>query len=89
MFVNTDLITAAGQTTPAELIAAGEWTWEQRDRQRRRRRRRPARPGLIVRDFDYKVWDNLATDLDRLGRLAVERGRQDLRLRPASRWSTR
>ncbi len=28
VFVNTDLIKAAGQQTPAELIAAGEWTWD-------------------------------------------------------------
>jgi hypothetical protein len=28
MFVNNDVITAAGQKTPAELIAAGEWTWD-------------------------------------------------------------
>ena len=28
VFVNNDLVRQVGQSTPAELIAAGDWTWE-------------------------------------------------------------
>lgn len=59
MFVNNDLVRAAGQQTPAELIAAGEWTWEKAfeiaaavgD---------SGTDGLIVRDFNFVNWQNLA-----------------------------
>lgn len=59
MFVNNDLITAAGQRTPAELIAAGEWTWDNANAINTAVAA-AGKQGLIVRDFDYKVWDNLA-----------------------------
>lgn len=59
IFVNNDLITAAGERTPAELIEAGEWTWDNAiaiaaavaDN---------GGEGLVVRDFNYQVWQNLA-----------------------------
>lgn len=60
MFVNNDVIKAAGQKTPAELIAAGEWTWENANAINTAVAA-SGKQGLIVRDFDYKVWDNLAT----------------------------
>jgi multiple sugar transport system substrate-binding protein len=60
MFVNNDLIKAAGQKTPAELIAAGQWTWENANAINKAVSA-SGKQGLIVRDFDYKVWDNLAS----------------------------
>ncbi len=60
MFVNNEVITAAGQQTPAELIAAGEWTWDAANAINTAVAA-SGKQGLIVRDFDYKVWDNLAT----------------------------
>ncbi len=60
MFVNNDVITAAGQKTPAELIAAGEWTWDNANAINTAVAA-AGKQGLIVRDFDYKVWDNLAS----------------------------
>ncbi len=60
MFVNNDVIKAAGQKTPAELIAAGEWTWDNANGINTAVAAN-GKQGLIVRDFDYKVWDNLAT----------------------------
>src|SRR5690606_28419687 len=60
MFVNNDVITAAGQKTPAEHIAAGTWTWDNANAINTAVAA-SGKQGLIVRDFDYKVWDNLAT----------------------------
>ena len=60
MFVNNDVIKAAGQQTPAELIAAGEWTWDKAEAINTAVAA-SGKQGLIVRDFDYKVWDNLAS----------------------------
>ncbi|MDM0107657.1 extracellular solute-binding protein [Variovorax sp. J22R24] len=60
VFVNNDLIRKAGAKTPAELIAAGQWTW-------------PAaiataqavaqggKGGLVVRDFNYQAWQYLSS----------------------------
>ena len=59
MFVNNDLITAAGQQTPAQLIAAGTWTWDNANAINTAVAA-AGKQGLIVRDFEYKVWDNLA-----------------------------
>jgi len=60
MFVNNDVIKAAGQQTPAELIASGEWTWDSAEKINTAVAA-SGKQGLIVRDFDYKVWDNLAS----------------------------
>ena len=60
VFVNNDVIKAAGQKTPAELIAAGEWTWDNAN-VINTAVAASGKQGLIVRDFDYKVWDNLAS----------------------------
>jgi multiple sugar transport system substrate-binding protein len=60
VFVNNDLIKAAGQQTPAELIAAGQWTWDNAMKLNAAVAA-SGKQGLIVRDFDYKVWDNLAS----------------------------
>jgi multiple sugar transport system substrate-binding protein len=59
VFVNNDVIKAAGQKTPAEMIAAGEWTWDNAAAVNAAVAA-SGKQGLIVRDFDYKVWDNLA-----------------------------
>jgi multiple sugar transport system substrate-binding protein len=60
VFVNNDVIKAAGQQTPAELIAAGQWTWDNAMKINAAVAA-SGKQGLIVRDFDYKVWDNLAS----------------------------
>lgn len=61
IFVNTDLVKAAGGKTPAELIAAGEWTWDNAAALAAAVSAKTGRAGLVVRDFDYKGWDNLST----------------------------
>lgn len=60
IFVNNDLIKAAGKPTPAELIAEGKWTWDNAIDLAAAVAGK-GKAGLIVRDFDYKLWDNLAT----------------------------
>lgn len=61
MFVNNDLITAAGAKTPAELIAAGEWTWDNAFATAKAVADAGAADGLVVRDFNFQNWQNLAS----------------------------
>jgi multiple sugar transport system substrate-binding protein len=60
VFVNNDLIKAAGQQTPAELIAAGEWTWDKAI-ELAAAVAAGGKGGLIVRDFNYQNWQNLTS----------------------------
>ena len=60
MFVNNDLIKAAGQQTPAELITAGEWTWDKAI-EINAAVAASGKAGLIVRDFNYQTWQNLTS----------------------------
>jgi hypothetical protein len=73
VFVNTDLVTAAGRPTPAQQLAAGTWTWDQ-----------AVATGAAVRRLRLQGLGHAEHDLGRLGRAAVERGRQELRVRPAA-----
>lgn len=59
IFANTDLIEAAGARTPAELIEAGEWTWENA-MATAAKVAEGDKDGIIVRDFNYQTWQNLA-----------------------------
>ncbi|WP_254909848.1 ABC transporter substrate-binding protein [Micromonospora sp. NBS 11-29] len=61
VFVNTDMVKKAGQKTPAELIAAGQWTWDNALATAGATAAKSGRAGLVIRDFDYKGWDNLST----------------------------
>lgn len=60
VFVNNDLVKAAGQKTPAELIAAGEWTWD-KAMEVNAAVAASGKAGLIVRDFNYQIWQNLTS----------------------------
>lgn len=60
VFVNNDLVKAAGQKTPAELVAAGEWTWD-KAMEINAAVAASGKAGLIVRDFNYQVWQNLTS----------------------------
>ncbi|MDO6731443.1 sugar ABC transporter substrate-binding protein [Marinovum sp. 2_MG-2023] len=59
IFANTDLIEAAGARTPADLIAAGEWTWDNA-MATAAKVAEGDKDGIIVRDFNYQTWQNLA-----------------------------
>lgn len=61
-FYNADMFGEAGLDTPDELLEAGEWTWEAvADASQTIVDDGVAPHGMIVRDFDYNIWDNLAT----------------------------
>ncbi|MEU6076927.1 sugar ABC transporter substrate-binding protein [Micromonospora sp. NPDC047074] len=61
VFVNTDMVKKAGQKTPAELIAAGQWNWDNALAAAGATAASSGKAGLVIRDFDYKGWDNLST----------------------------
>ncbi|MDR7382111.1 ABC transporter substrate-binding protein [Promicromonospora iranensis] len=61
MFVNTDQIAAADQTDPAELVASGGWTFDAARDIAAATAEDSGKQGLVVRDFDYQTWENLAT----------------------------
>jgi multiple sugar transport system substrate-binding protein len=60
MFVNNDLIKAAGAKTPAEMIAAGEWNWDNAIATASAVAK-TGKGGLIVRDFNYQNWQYLTS----------------------------
>ncbi|WP_413452579.1 sugar ABC transporter substrate-binding protein [Georgenia phoenicis] len=60
-FVNTDRIAESGQPNPAELHAAGEWTFDAARDISAASAEALGGAGLVVRDFDYAGWGNLAT----------------------------
>ncbi|GAB2489676.1 sugar ABC transporter substrate-binding protein [Promicromonospora xylanilytica] len=61
MFVNTDQISAAGQPNPADLVESGEWTFDAARDISAATAKDTGKQGLVVRDFDYQAWENLAT----------------------------
>lgn len=61
VFANTDLLAEAGQPTPAELIADGQWTWDRVVEAGAAVRAETGSHGMVIRDFDYTGWDNLST----------------------------
>lgn len=61
VFVNTDLVKKAGQTAPSKLIKDGSWGWETVLKTNSAVNDKTGKAGMVVRDFDYKTWDNLAT----------------------------
>jgi multiple sugar transport system substrate-binding protein len=61
MFVNTDMLKAAGQKLPSELVASGGWTWDNAITEGAAVNAATGKAGIVIRDFDYKTWDNLST----------------------------
>jgi multiple sugar transport system substrate-binding protein len=59
VFVNEDLVLAAGQRLPSELVAAGEWTWDNALGIAAAVAANGSE-GLIPRDFNYQNWQFLA-----------------------------
>lgn len=61
MFVNTDQLAATGQPNPADLVASGEWTYDAARDMSAAAAAVSGKEGLVVRDFDYKAWEVLAS----------------------------
>ncbi|KRA42552.1 ABC transporter substrate-binding protein [Devosia sp. Root635] len=60
IFVNNDVIKAAGAKTPAELIAEDAWTWDNAFASAAAVGQ-SGKTGLVLRDFKYQVWQNMAS----------------------------
>ncbi|MBM2623224.1 sugar ABC transporter substrate-binding protein [Actinoplanes sp. LDG1-06] len=56
VFVNTDLFKKAGVSLPSS-----SWSWEQAAAAASDVAEKTGKQGLVIRDFDYKDWTNLAT----------------------------
>lgn len=61
VFVNTDQIAQAGQPNPADLVASDGWTFDAARDIAAATAAQTSKQGLVVRDFDYQLWENLAT----------------------------
>jgi multiple sugar transport system substrate-binding protein len=61
VFANDDLLAAAGQPSSAELQAQGDWTWEGIAEVGAAVNAATGKQGMVIRDFDYQTWSNLAT----------------------------
>lgn len=61
VFVNNDLIKQAGAKTPAELIAANQWTWPNAIATAQAVAAKSGKGGLVVRDFNYQAWQFLSS----------------------------
>ncbi|QTV80522.1 extracellular solute-binding protein [Microbacterium sp. NIBRBAC000506063] len=61
VFVNTDQLEAAGQPNPADLVASGEWTFDAARDIAAATAEESGKAGLVVRDFEYRTWENLST----------------------------
>ncbi|WP_154794134.1 ABC transporter substrate-binding protein [Occultella kanbiaonis] len=61
MFVNTDRLAAASQPNPAELVASDGWTYDAARDISAASVAALGGAGLVVRDFDYMNWTNLAS----------------------------
>jgi multiple sugar transport system substrate-binding protein len=57
VFVNTDLLKQAGQALPT----GQKWTWDNAVAVAAATAAATGKQGLVIRDFDYKDWTNLAT----------------------------
>lgn len=61
MFVNTDRIAESDQDNPADLLADGDWTFDAARDISAASVDELGGAGMVVRDFDYQTWANLAT----------------------------
>lgn len=61
LFYNATLLEEAGVALPDELIASGEWTWDEARDIAGTAAAETGKAGLVFGSFDYLNWDNLAT----------------------------
>ncbi|WP_223692049.1 ABC transporter substrate-binding protein [Leifsonia poae] len=61
MFANDDILAAAGEPTSAELKAQGKWNWKDLAEIGQQVNQKTGKQGIVIRDFDYVTWSNLAT----------------------------
>jgi multiple sugar transport system substrate-binding protein len=67
VFANDDLLAAAGEPTSAELKKAGKWDWENIAEIGAQVNAKTGKQGMVIRDFNYLTWSNLATVWESFG----------------------
>ena len=67
VFANDDLLAAAGEPTSAELKAQGKWDWKDIAQIGAQVNAKTGKQGMVIRDFNYQTWSNLATVWDSFG----------------------
>lgn len=61
MFYNKDLLRKAGvKQTPDQMVAAHQWTWQNAEQIAAQVAAHTDKQGLVIRDWDYKTWIELA-----------------------------
>ncbi|MDU0315045.1 sugar ABC transporter substrate-binding protein [Phycicoccus sp. M110.8] len=62
VFYNKTLLKKAGVTSmPDDMLGKGAWTWDQAERTAAKVAASTGKQGLVVRDWDYKNWNVLAS----------------------------
>jgi len=67
VFANDDLLKKAGLPTSKELKAQGKWNWKDLAEIGSTVNSKTGKAGMIIRDFDFSAWSNLATVWDSWG----------------------
>jgi multiple sugar transport system substrate-binding protein len=67
VFANDDILAAAGEPTSADLKAQGKWDWDDIAKIGAEVNAKTGKQGMVIRDFDYLTWSNLATVWDAFG----------------------
>jgi multiple sugar transport system substrate-binding protein len=67
VFANDDLLAAAGEPTSAELKSQGKWDWDDIATIGAQVNAKTGKQGMVIRDFNYLTWSNLATVWDSFG----------------------
>jgi multiple sugar transport system substrate-binding protein len=67
VFANDDLLKQAGLPTSAELQSQGKWNWNDIATIGAQVNQATGKQGMIIRDFDFSSWSNLATIWDSFG----------------------
>ncbi len=67
VFANDDVLAAAGEPTSAELKSEGKWDWKDIAEVGAQVNAKTGKQGMVIRDFNYLTWSNLATVWDSFG----------------------
>ena len=67
MYFNRTLYSEAGVVSPADLLAAGDWTWESFRETSRQLTEATGLPGYVVNDFDFQNWTRLLPLMEAYG----------------------
>jgi multiple sugar transport system substrate-binding protein len=67
VFANDDILAAAGEPTSAELQSQGKWDWDDIAKIGAQVNAKTGKQGMVIRDFNYVTWTNLATVWDSFG----------------------